>query len=795
MMSPRFIAWGLIFAALRFLWFASYAYGASIVEITPSPVRVSKGDLVTLEVQPSDGVQSIEWWSDGRVICQKIRCDIDTSQFTPGEYRFDVVVADDDGVALGTVAVSADDAAPLHVPRNIAPVAMAPREGYAFVKRGQWLLVPRAGIITAMNDRSPSTKQNITTATKLLERFTYAVGTGSQAIIRQVGSSREWFVAAPSTFRLKGDDFQLITGKALFRETKVSSGSDSPHHSYLANVKISTTGAALVGVELQPVKGGQSKLVSRNFAGNDAFLACSPTEVISVRHAEARVVELNANGSCAPSADIIEQTVDPTSWVTSWMPWWIRSDEPVGADRWRAERQIWQTMLSHSELSTLSIDALKNHTCPDLLDAIFGGRNFGPDNEISNRASADCLFDLGMYRASLQKYKLMESKGQMPDWTAFMIGRSYQMMSNPRQALEWYDLAERRGFTDRAMLGQFAAKSALDADQSKDRLRWLETAAVYNKDASSTAADWHNATLWRKNRPRGAKVGMRFYMDGQALPINSKKSPQMPAGASTSRSTVYEVDGSWWSEIPVTMDGLLKIVGTHSFSKPYIASLSIGQKSIHELAGGFQVGEAKKNLWKFEGGFRVGTGISGSERQRDRLGWYAQASKEELAGFYVGVDSSKYLDPNPAGADLLDLDLNRFTGEADHSHLDLLVVTGMKSQVSMWALSGKFEYGLVDYRTGIIDQFDHTFARVSMTAQMPLSHVSTLVLCPGYFSRDFKDLGGTEQDSSIDFELRFRTAPLWTALLTARYESRAVSADESVSYNRHTYGLALVADL
>jgi hypothetical protein len=263
----------------------------------------------------------------------------------------------------------------------------------------------------------------------------------------------------------------------------------------------------------------------------------------------------------------------------------------------------------------------------------------------------------------------------------------------------------------------------------------------------------------------------------------------------SSRSTVYALDGLWWSNIPVTIDSVFKLAGHHNFTKPYIPSLAIGQKSIHEITASFASGQSKDSGWTAEAGLQVGTGISGAERQRDHLGWYALVSRPDWFGFYFGIDSSKYLDPKPGGADILDLDLNRFTGEADHSHIDLVGLFGWRKQISKFDVAMSLIYGHIDYRTGIMDQFDHYLAKLEIHAAWSLSHTTNFVIKPHYLSRRFKDLGGTETDASIDTAIYFRTAPLWTASLNAAYESRNASVDESVTYVRHSYGIGLGVDL
>ncbi len=774
------------------------SFGAAITEMTQGPIRVTKGDVVILEAQPSESANHIEWWSEGQIICQKIRCDIDTSTFTPGEYRYEVVVSDDEGLAVATVAISAEDAKPLHVPRVVMPATKRPTEGYAEMNLGDWVIVPRAGLITGIKDSAGNKPIGLTTPSKMTDGFTYSVASGSQAIIRQVGSPRQWLLSAPSSFRMKGSLFQLISGKAIFRQTESEDPSNQIARAYLAAVEVRTTGAALIGVEIDPVKANGRKMIVKNFAGSEVSLICNPADIASVNHALARHMALSAEGSCVGQADVLEPSGDPGVWLSAWMPWWTSQGATLGADRWRAERILWQQMLSETALTKKVSDALKQHTCPDVLDLLTAGGVRSSESESSNQAMGDCLFDLGMIRAALQNFKHMESKSHSPAWTAFMLGNCYQSLGQPVLALSWYELAERRGFADLDVLGRSAAEAALKADRSQARLRWLETAAIFGENQQFQQSNWNAVQDWRTNRRRGGTIGGKFYMDGQALPINSKKTTGMPQSATSSRSTVYAIDGTWWAHMPVSKDGVFKISGLHNFVKPYPPSMAIGQTSIHEVTTSFEAGQSENSGWSAEVGLHLGTGISGSERQRDHFGWSAILSRPDWLGLSFGIDSSKYLDPNPGGSDLLDLDLNRFTGEGDHSHIDLMGLVGWQwgSNANLKPrLNLNIGYGRVDYRTGDLDQYDHTLTQLEIDARWPISDQTVVTLGPRHLTRRFKDQGGTETDAKITAGIHFRTAPLWTTSIQGSYESRQTSADESLTYVGHSYGFGLSVDL
>jgi hypothetical protein len=163
------------------------ALGVGIDKMVGGPIKVTKGDVVILTAEVSKGARSVEWWSEGRVVCAKISCEIDTSAFTPGEYRYEIVVTDNDGVALASVAVRAHDALPLYIPKTIRPIAEPPKSNYVVIGLNEWLVVPRAGVIAAKSEISGKVT-TLSTPSKVNKDAVYTVVSGSQAIVRQMGS-------------------------------------------------------------------------------------------------------------------------------------------------------------------------------------------------------------------------------------------------------------------------------------------------------------------------------------------------------------------------------------------------------------------------------------------------------------------------------------------------------------------------------------------------------------------------------------------------------------------------------
>jgi hypothetical protein len=184
-------------------------YGAEITQLTSGPFQLIKGDILTLEVDASEEALSVEWWSEGKVICDRIRCDVDTATFTPGENYYDVVVKDDAGVAIDRVIVRADPAPPLYRPEKVRPRLAAPGKNYVRGAAGQWLAVARAGFVARIEPDTKRRLDAIHSLGLLQEGATYKVPDGSQVILRQISKPREWLIMGPAEFQTRLGQIEL----------------------------------------------------------------------------------------------------------------------------------------------------------------------------------------------------------------------------------------------------------------------------------------------------------------------------------------------------------------------------------------------------------------------------------------------------------------------------------------------------------------------------------------------------------------------------------------------------------
>jgi hypothetical protein len=766
-------------------------YGAEIIQLTSGPFQLIKGDILTLEVDASEEALSVEWWSEGKVICDRIRCDVDTATFTPGENYYDVVVKDDVGVAIDRVVVRADPAPPLYRPEKVRPRLSAPGKNYVRGAAGQWLAVARAGFVARVEADSRRRLDAIHSLGLLLEGATYKVPEGSQLILRQIAQPREWLVMGPAEFQLRKGLIELHDGRAVLRQTSAPDSPPQEISGTIHNLKIRAEGS--VFVEMSSVsKGDERKINLRHYSGSALTLECRGGETRTLEQLSALTIEARPQDPCGGIAKA--PLNDPDALVRQWMPWWLDGQNYLPSDRWRAEVENARADVPLSEAIAAGKSALSRHECAEFMDlAAHIRKKYHGDLNFMAAVSA-CLVDLRLMKSALFHLRALEAGQYEPGWTAFMIGRALAGQGAHKRALDWYDIAERRQFNDRALLARHASESAEAARMSTEKLRWLETWAMFETDAAAVPDRWRQARAWNDTRSEGAEVRALFLMDGQALPVNSKKSAALPGNAPTARSTVMDFSGRWFSQRDFAGHSSVVMNGSHTLKRPTQSELSAGQSSVHELSGGIKVTSEGSRRAATGGGVMVGTGISGNERQRDLLGWYLESAVVPGLRYKVRVDARKYLDPNPGGSDEIDLDLNRVTGLDDHSHLDNGVLFSVDADHGDYAWIASARVQSVDYRVSTMDQYDHLMTDVEARFLYMTSPASQLILRPRVMTRNFAKARATESLSCIDVDWSVKTEPLWSGHLIAGYEVRGISDDDTSSYTRHYYGFGLNRD-
>jgi hypothetical protein len=790
--AHRYLQIGLLALVLSSFW-SLPAFSSAIKTVTLGPISAVRGDVVALSVDPVDQSSVIEWWVGGDIVCQKAQCEVDTTDFTPGEYAYHVVVRNSAGIEIAEVRVSSEAAPPLYKPKTITSERVGPNKKRTFVANGEWLLIPRFGLVGA----SRKSTSNKTVATDFAEKPVngrkYRVGLGGSAILRRVGYFEEWILAENSFFMIDGDGVSLLSGSGVWRKLKLREPAVSKSKIYGVIVEAKDDQVIVARPAQQGKSGVRAEI--RNLQGPDVNAMCAGD----------RQLLLPAQSKLQLEKSIICKIEGPTSKdlsssaVSEAFPSWTNRREVVVADRWRAENEKLRLMGPiDKRLNEYVNQAFDSGTCSDVLD-FTGSVSALEDDALMKRAQ--CQLAFGLLDDSLKNFKSLESAGFDPPLTALMLARAYHQLNDISEALDWYKKAYARGYTDRAGLSREAVNAARDAGLTRSQLAWLDSVALNEDKTEKLPEAQKTAGAFRKNRPKGAELGVGIFMDTQAVPINAKKIDSMPNNMPASRGAVGALQGAWWQTIRLTAQNSLTARGHHSVRWPTAEKQPPYTISKHDLKIGFmsEVGPTDTGdpggRWLLQPSIIIGTGTLGASRARDRYGWEFDVSYVSERSYSFTLMSDKYLDPNPADLKDVDIDLYRYTVPADFSHLDFILRAKILTPGETFSWWIALYYGSVDYRARSLAGLDHDLVRIEFNSSLRLSRSVTVQVHPRYEQLNSKKLSSNTSEMSVETVTSWRFMPLWSGGASVAYEVRDISDDTVGSWNRLIYGLSVLTDL
>ena len=555
---------------------------AEITGISAQSLKVTRGDKVTLRVATSGESPVIEWWREGRIACRSSSCLIDTTTFSPGTTQFDVIIEDGVGVAISRIVISAADAPPLYMPKNLLPEIELPSIQPAVIPNGHWLIIERYGGISYINSGRSKEVIQSSKFEPSSQEATYSVAAGGAGIVRRVGMPEQVLVFPAAQFTIKNDRFELLSGRALWRTSPVNSNEVS--QLAISGGLVDVGGPSLIGLEVGFITRNESRANIHNFQATMLQINCpGKSKLSSIAKGRAGVLILNPDSSCKQVDSDTFKADDLSAWIAMWSPWWITDQMYGPVDRWRSDSLLFRSPRPLAE-RLAEAQKLKTQTnCADTLDLLTARPSMDSRSPDVMRLVGYCQLDLGMSSKSLMTFADLNARNIDPAWSAFMMGRAYQSLNRHELALHWFGQARARGYTPASDLGRLAIVSAEQLKDGLEKLRWLEVIWREEGDASRKVADQDSYLQWRSQRPGGGVVSGSLYMDTQAVPLNTKTSKAMPIVIKASRSPVVAVEGSWWSDQQLSSNVTLRLNGNHDYRSPSAASLSFASSSLHDL--------------------------------------------------------------------------------------------------------------------------------------------------------------------------------------------------------------------
>jgi hypothetical protein len=788
--------------------------GAELIGITPESMEVRRGDRVVLRVatkgdqfpvgkttvgQPTVEQPTVEWWSEGRVICKGDVCEIDTSSFTPGYVTYDVLIEDSKGVVTTQVTLRALDAEPLYIPRYLTPDVDLPRRRPTFIANGQWFMIKKSGGLTYAQGPSPKDIQFEQVFSTPRQQTTYTVSTNGAVVLRRLGFAEQMLINPRTKFVLNGTRIEIKEGQVLWRSS--ASKNDPRVGEVEAGLRLKALGSAFVGIDVGflPTKG--RRVVIHNFQSKQLTLHCGQNQQpILVKSRQARMAEINDGFQCKKLTSDIFIADDPMSWAGSWSPWWSEYQSPGPIDRWRFEYAATMTNKLLPELLAEASAYREREDCATVLDLLKARQS--SDNQSVERLSllGQCQFELGIYRQSLLTFLTLNELQSDSPWSAFMTGQSYQLLKKHDLASRWFWESRRRGYAPVEDLARLALTSADEQQSSLERLRWLDVLCRDDFQSKRGAQDCQKYNRFLTDRLKGARIKASVLMDSHGRIKESNLTDSVEASPSRERGIVSSMEGAWWWGNQLTLGSTLKLHGVHDLSMPISGGAWPRSMSRHTLGMQFKVndrsGGSVSNVSPFVValGGRVGVGLLSGSSQRDQYGWTMSVLNPDWLGLYVEIESDKYLDPNPGGADVIDMDLDRYTGSVDHSHVDFKISVGLREDDPdmPWTLGAS--YKMASYSTTSMVAYGHTQWVLTGSIDRRLSSRWDVGFQGQVINRTFTR-GGRDQIIGVVGEGGFRMTPLWRLGLKSGLERRDVTDDEAATWNRQYYGLFVSTEI
>ena len=771
------------------------AHAAAIRSVTQGPVFAVRGDSVVLAVEPSSPDAKVEWWFAEDVICESLRCEFDTSEFTPGEYIYHIVVRDKLGLEVAEVSISTEKAPPLYKPKKLTDVRVGPNKMANFIENGKWLMMPQKGFISTQRKVSPKKTSVINFAEKPIDGRRYRVSHDGLVLLRRVGHQESWIILGGGSFKFEQEKVSLVSGIGVWRKSRVMA---SPSQgAKVFGVDVETQADQVIVATSNVEDEGLTQKQIRNLQGPAVQVRCPGDRKLELQ--EKSQIDISESIKCSLSTPDAWSNIEQV--LVKSFPWWAMNGDKTEMDRWRMEAETSDLFAKGDNVTDSQIkNAFDAGRCADVLDLV---SRFATPSGDATFSRARCQLTFGMRKEALKSLNLLELQKFNPPITAFLMARVYHQSGQFQSALKWYELAHERRYEDRPNLARYAVEAARELGQSRTKLAWLDTVALTENDPQKIPVALQNVSLWRHDRPTGAVLEFGGLMDSQAVPVNSKEVSSMPNKMKASRALVAAFDGTWWSNYVLAKNATLLVSGGHIMRFPTGVRQSAFTVGKHDLRLGLAVDARKPSSeqanwargWLVQPGVVLGVGMLGSYRVRERFGWEIKLSYSHDKNYSVTFMSDKYLDPAPGGVDIVDIDLQRFTAPGDFSHVDNVIrgeITGASGQ---YGWTATVDYGRVDYRLPESIGFDHNLSRVMLAASYRVSPAMLLEISPKYTARSYYEAGADESCLELESSIGWRPVPLWMGKFLLTYENRRVSNDPTSSWKRYIYGVSALTDL
>lgn len=764
---------------------------AAIRRASSEAHQTTRGDQITLAIEGDHDADAI-WFTRGQKLCKGAVCVVETGELRPGEYQIDVLIKTELVQEIDALhfRVTVEASPPLYRPQAITAELRPVQKTSAFTHisaEDLWLTAIQGRLIR--NERQ-SAKTVLQTS-----KPSPAVP-ASQEILRVPHGSialstsliRKDFLVIDGPAELKRIDTGLMmhSGQFLWRRLPMASGSTYPMLPLTTYATISSS---------QPGDTYIRTGVNENHPAVDIFAIGSAVafqcgkELLTVSESERMTIVYEAkNDSCtiySRKRNTLRQDLAPFYKET--LGHWFDQQQ---TDIWRFWVQPQSTTENQDQLLALAATSVENHQWGFAMDSLSA--------VTSCNSSVVCLVLKG--QSTLALGLLPEAEKSLTDAlilnpddpdAAFQMARYKYSQKNYSDAMNYYELAARNGYRDFSEAKRRAAIAAEAAGLLRLAMIDLEGSRFAEQDPSRSYSDLQNRDRIQNKRPWSGHMEGLTEVQSHVLPINPGALGELPNAAATNRGLMSGVRGAWQRVVATPKNAFLRIAGKHDYVTPLHSAQIYGSHSDHSVM--IEAKSVHPPTIGFDTSLALGTQIRGGARQVDalsaKLGMIGEGSSFQ---WNAGLLNRRALDPAPGGNDTVDARIDRYiepTLLADHSHFDFGLTTGVESlsQDQRWQL--QLSYQTIDFRTGVMDDYDATEISFDGTYQKPFYQRYRVALAVHQWQRNYQ-IRGKDQWFGLDVATSATVFPLWDVSAYLGYFTRS-AADEVATYQGHHYGLGV----
>ena len=753
--------------------------------------KTVRGDQITLGIE-GDHDADAQWFTRGQKLCKGARCVIETGELLPGEYQIDVLIKVDQGNEVDALhfRIAVEASPPLYRPQAINAELAPVEQSSAFTHIGLedlWLTAVQ-GRITRNERRDAKTVFQTSKPSPAVPKLNeiMRVPSGSIAISGGLNRTDELVIAGPTELKRIETGLWMHSGQFLWR--RFPNGTGTSAYPKIPLTTYATIASAQPGDTFIHTGVNESHPAVDVFAIGSAVEFQCGKETIVIPESTRMIIIYESKGEICTvySRDMNASRQDLGSFYKDALRHWL--DLPQ-SDIWKFWFRSDVTAATDDQNLTTAksnVEARQWGFALDHLSAIASCSSSSVCLVLKGQAS----LAVGLL-AEAQKYfgDALILNPEDPD-AAFQMARIKFQQKNFSEAVQFYELAARNHYRDLAEARRGASQASEADGLLRPAMVYTEAARLAEPDLVKSSVDMQNRDRLQRKRPWSGHIEGLGEVVSHVLPIAPDTFGDLPNNAKTNRGMMAIVRGTWQRVFSSPKSMSVRISGKHNYAKPLNSAQAYGSYSDHNVM--LEAKAVNPPTIGIDTDLSIGTQLRGGARQVDVYGAKLGALGGSAFQWNIALISSRALDPAPGGNDAVDARINRFidpTLLADHSHFDFGFTGGLgsASQDQKWQL--QTSYQTIDFRTGIMDDYDATELSFDGSYQRPFSQRWRGEFSAHQWQRTYV-VRGKDQWLSVDFTAAATIIPLWEISAYVGYFTRS-AADDVATYQGQHYGLGV----